>query len=94
MVAVEAQAAGRPVIAAAYGGALETVLDGKTGLLATLDDVEAFARAIERLGALDFDPSLAVANAERFSVEVFQQRISELVGAVGDDREGTRAARR
>jgi glycosyltransferase involved in cell wall biosynthesis len=94
MVAVEAQAAGRPVIAAAYGGALETVLDGQTGRLVTLDDVDAFAHAIEALGELDFDPSLAVANAQRFSVEVFQQRISELVSAVSDDREGLRAARR
>jgi glycosyltransferase involved in cell wall biosynthesis len=94
MVAVEAQAAGRPVIAAAYGGALETVLDGKTGRLAPLDDVDAFARAIELLGELEFDPAQAVANAERFSVEVFQQRISELVSAVSDDREGLLTARR
>jgi glycosyltransferase involved in cell wall biosynthesis len=94
MVAVEAQAAGRPVIAAAYGGALETVLDGKTGRLAPLDDVDAFARAIEQLDELDFDPSLAVTNAERFSVEVFQQRIWKLVSAVAGDREGLHAAHR
>ena len=47
ITAVEAQAAGRPVIAAAAGGALETVLDGRTGLLVTLDDVDSFTRAIE-----------------------------------------------
>jgi glycosyltransferase involved in cell wall biosynthesis len=94
MVAVEAQAAGRPVVAAAYGGALETVLDGKTGLLATLDDVGAFARAIEQLSELEFDPAQAVANAQRFSVEVFQQRVAELVSSVSDDREELRAARR
>ncbi|HEV2980379.1 MAG TPA: glycosyltransferase, partial [Solirubrobacteraceae bacterium] len=94
MVAVEAQAAGRPVVAAAYGGALETVLDGETGRLAALDDVDAFARAIERLPELDFDAARAVANAERFSVEVFQRRIADLVGTVTDDREGLRAARR
>ena len=43
ITAVEAQAAGRPVIAAAAGGALETVLDGDTGLLVEIDDVEAFS---------------------------------------------------
>ena len=43
ITAVEAQAAGRPVIAAAAGGALETVIDGQTGLLATLDDPDSFA---------------------------------------------------
>ncbi|MDQ6811901.1 MAG: glycosyltransferase, partial [Actinomycetota bacterium] len=79
IAAVEAQAAGRPVIAAAAGGALETVLDGQTGRLATLDDVDSFVRAIETIDELDFDPSRAVAQAERFSVAAFQRNISEQV---------------
>ncbi|MHB8233138.1 MAG: glycosyltransferase [Solirubrobacteraceae bacterium] len=77
ITAVEAQAAGRPVIAAGSGGALETVIDGKTGLFATLDDAESFADAIARVDALDFDPADAVQNAERFSVDTFQRRIAE-----------------
>jgi len=79
ITAVEAQAAGRPVIAAAAGGALETVLDGQTGRLARLDDVESFARAIASIDELDFSPERAVQNAERFSVAVFRERISEQV---------------
>jgi glycosyltransferase involved in cell wall biosynthesis len=79
ITAVEAQAAGRPVIAAAAGGSLETVLDGKTGLLATLDDVDSFQRSIEDIDDLDFDPAQAVQNAERFSVAAFQRRLSEEV---------------
>ena len=79
ITAVEAQAAGRPVIAAAAGGALETVIDGSTGLLAKLDDVASFRAAIERLGQLDFDPTRAVQNAERFSVASFRHRLSEHV---------------
>jgi glycosyltransferase involved in cell wall biosynthesis len=79
ITAVEAQAAGRPVIAAAAGGALETILDGKTGLLARLDDVDSFQRAIEAVDDLDFDPSVAARHAERFSVETFQQRLSDEV---------------
>jgi glycosyltransferase involved in cell wall biosynthesis len=79
ITAVEAQAAGRPVIAAAAGGALETVLDGETGRLAVLDDVESFARAIEGIDELDFDPARAVRNASRFSVEAFSSRLSEYV---------------
>lgn len=79
ITAVEAQAAGRPVIAAAAGGALETVLDGQTGRLATLDDVESFARAIEGIDELNFDPAHAVQNAERFSVAAFQRRLSAQV---------------
>jgi glycosyltransferase involved in cell wall biosynthesis len=85
ITAVEAQAAGRPVIAAASGGALETVLDGKTGRLVAPDDVDAFAAAIEGLDELDFDSARAVENAARFSVEAFQQRISDHVQQVLTD---------
>ena len=79
ITAVEAQAAGRPVIAAAAGGALETVLDGQTGRLARLDDVESFVAAIKGIDALDFDPARAVQNAERFSVAAFRRSLSEYV---------------
>ncbi len=76
ITAVEAQAAGRPVLAARAGGALETVLDGETGILAEPDDPDSFAAAIGRLDELDFDPARALANAARFSVEEFKRKIS------------------
>ncbi len=79
ITAVEAQAAGRPVIAAAAGGALETVLDGQTGCLVTLDDVDSFAQAMRQLDRLDFDSARAQANAERFSVASFQRQLAEYV---------------
>ena len=53
----------------------ETVRDRETGLLARLDDVDAFVRAIRELDRIDFDPLRAVENAERFSVEVFQEKL-------------------
>jgi glycosyltransferase involved in cell wall biosynthesis len=88
ITAVEAQAAGRPVIAAAAGGALETVIDGETGLLATLDDPASFARAIAGIEELRFEPSRAVANAERFSVAEFHRRLAAHVERVLEgDRE-------
>ena len=46
IAAVEAQAAGRPVVAAAAGGALETVRPGETGVLVEPDDVDAMAEAL------------------------------------------------
>ncbi len=76
ITAVEAQAAGRPVIAAAAGGALETVIDGATGRLVALDDVGAFTQAIASLDRLDFEPARAVENAERFSVAAFHGRLA------------------
>lgn len=85
ITAVEAQAAGRPVIAAAAGGALETVLDGHTGRLVALDDVDGFKRAIQAIDALDFDSQAARANAERFSVVAFQRRIAEFVERIAHE---------
>jgi glycosyltransferase involved in cell wall biosynthesis len=85
ITAVEAQAAGRPVIAAAAGGALETVVHGQTGLLARLDDVEDFRRAIQHVDRLDFDPTSARENAERFSVEAFQRRLATLVSCLATE---------
>jgi glycosyltransferase involved in cell wall biosynthesis len=82
ITAVEAQAAGRPVIAAAAGGALETVIDGRTGYLAAPDDVDSFTRAIEDLDRLDFDPADAVQNAERFSIGTFERNLSAYVADV------------
>ena len=46
-VAIEAQAMGRPVIATAHGGSLETVLPGRTGWLVTPDDADSLAVSIQ-----------------------------------------------
>jgi glycosyltransferase involved in cell wall biosynthesis len=86
ITAVEAQAAGRPVIATAAGGALETVLDEQTGLLVAPDDVDSLVRAIERLDTLDFDPDRAVHNAARFSVAAFARRLSAHVAEIMERR--------
>lgn len=51
-VAVEAQAAGTPVIATAHGGALETVSDGETGFLIPPGDPKALAGTLGKLAAL------------------------------------------
>jgi glycosyltransferase involved in cell wall biosynthesis len=87
ITAVEAQAAGRPVIAAGAGGALETVIDGETGLFARFDDPGSFVAAIEGLQRLPFDPSRAVRNAGRFSVESFQRRLLEQVRSAAVSRD-------
>ena len=88
ITAVEAQAAGRPVIAPSAGGASETVIDGETGLLTRLDDVDSFVRAIERLDQHRFDPAHAVRNAARFSVEAFRRRLAAEVQRAFSHRAG------
>jgi glycosyltransferase involved in cell wall biosynthesis len=92
ITAVEAQAAGRPVIAPAAGGALETVIDGQTGRLTRVDDVESLTTAIQSIERLDFDPARAVQNAVRFSVAAFQRKLAEKVELALELRAGRVAA--
>jgi glycosyltransferase involved in cell wall biosynthesis len=77
---VEAQAAGRPVLAADAGGARETVVDGVTGHRVRPDDVEALAEAMAHADIDRLDPAAIVANAERFSVQRFQEQLRAEVG--------------
>lgn len=82
IVAAEAHAAGRPVLAAGAGGALEIVQEGTTGVFATPHDVDAFAEAMRHVDWEAFDPAAVRDRAEEFSVPVFQQRLSEEIDRV------------
>ena len=55
MVVLEAMAAGRPVIATAHGGPLETIIDGKTGYLVSPTQPDDMANALQLLAN---DPDL------------------------------------
>jgi glycosyltransferase involved in cell wall biosynthesis len=81
IAAVEAQAAGRPVVAIAAGGALETVAEGETGVLVEPDDVEALATALRDTDFDRFDPARIVAHAGGFSKPAFQARLRDQVMA-------------
>jgi glycosyltransferase involved in cell wall biosynthesis len=76
---VEAQAAGRPVIAFAGGGALDTVAPGQTGEFFTEQSVESLAAALTSFDRSRYDPAVCRANAERFSTERFERELKELV---------------
>jgi len=82
IAAVEAQAAGRPVVAAAAGGVLETVIPGKTGALVAPGDVEALTRALRQTPFESFYSDVIRANAELFSREAFQRGLTEEVDTV------------
>jgi len=75
IVPVEANASGRPVIAYGRGGALDSIVDGKTGLFYLDHTAEGLVDAIRRFEEWepDFRPEDAVANAQRFSPERFEQ---------------------
>jgi len=95
IAAVEAQAAGRPVVAVAAGGALETVVDGRTGVLVEPDDPDALARALAGTDFERFDSAQIVAHARGFSKATFQKRFREAVdlstGQPVDTQAGTAA---
>ena len=74
IVPLEAQACGTPVVALGRGGALETVVDGETGVLYPNAGAGPLARAIEQALALQFDPGALVKNARRFSEPEFRAR--------------------
>jgi glycosyltransferase involved in cell wall biosynthesis len=83
---VEAHAAGRPVIAAGQGGALEIVNDGQTGILFEPGAVDTLAEALRETDWEDFDVNLLKASAERFSSEQFRRRFGAEVARVLDQR--------
>ncbi|MGE4428209.1 MAG: glycosyltransferase [Solirubrobacteraceae bacterium] len=79
IVAVEAQAAGCPVLAVAAGGALETVRDGVTGVLVPEGDDDAMAEALRETDFAAFDATRCREQAERFGPEPFRRRLQEQV---------------
>jgi glycosyltransferase involved in cell wall biosynthesis len=82
---VEAMGAGKPVIAYRAGGALDTVVEGTTGVFFDQQTPIALAEAIQRADAMIFDPAVIRANAERFSATVFRRRWVELFRRLGVD---------
>jgi glycosyltransferase involved in cell wall biosynthesis len=79
IVPLEAAAAGRPVLAYARGGALETVRDGVTGLFFAEQTPESLNAGLDRLEATysAFDPAILSAWAANFDAEVFDRRMRE-----------------
>jgi glycosyltransferase involved in cell wall biosynthesis len=79
IAAVEAQASGRPVVAVDRGGARETVVDGRTGVLVPEDDPDAMAEALRETDFHRFSVEDVLGHARRFSVPVFQERLRAIV---------------
>ena len=82
IVAVEAMASGRPVIALAEGGALDSVSPGVSGILYHGTEVEDVKRAILEFEGNEnaFIPSQCVAWAMKFDRTIFMQNLRSVVG--------------
>ena len=81
LVPLEAAAAGRPTIALAAGGALETIVDGETGAFFHAPAAETLADAIRAFDPDAYDPARLRAHAETFRPERFIARLRAIVDA-------------
>jgi len=79
LVPLEAAAAGRPTLAYAAGGALETIVDGETGAFFLEPTAQSLADALRRFDPGGFEPERLRAHAETFAPARFVARLRALV---------------
>ena len=81
IIPLEAQACGTPVIAFGKGGAVETVVDGKTGVFFKEQTCVAICNAVEHFESVKnlFDPKNIRKNACRFSEQVFKEKFKKFM---------------
>ncbi|MCL4387184.1 glycosyltransferase, partial [Patescibacteria group bacterium] len=84
ITAVEAQGAGVPVIAYKKGGALDTVVDGKTGIFFEEQTRKGLLQAIRSFENMKFESSDLTKNAQKFSNIKFKKEFLKLVSQTLD----------
>jgi glycosyltransferase involved in cell wall biosynthesis len=84
ITAIEAMASGRPVIAYAKGGALETVIPGVTGKLIHEQAWEVLADTVIRFEAENFDPIAIRSHALQFDIPHFRTRLTNYIASAMD----------
>lgn len=84
IIPLEVQAAGKPVIAYAAGGALETIVDGKTGMFFNEQTPDSLISVLEKfeLEETAFDPKTIINHARAFSKERFHREFLGFVTSV------------
>ena len=79
LAAVEVQMHGKPVIAFKAGGALDTVIEGATGVFFDKQTPASIIDAIERFEKMNFSKKIIKQNAKRFSKEKFKREFAQFV---------------
>ncbi|MEX2117479.1 MAG: glycosyltransferase [Bacteroidota bacterium] len=79
IVPLEAMASGKPVVAFGRGGALETIVDGTTGVFFGEQTVVSLVDAIQRLDQMQFDPHAIRRHAEGFDRASFRIKLQSLI---------------
>jgi len=88
IVAVEAMAHGKPVVALRGGGMDETVIDGKTGLFFDRPEADSLVEALKEFEKSTFKAVDCVQQAKKFSKERFKREFREFVEAQIKKRQG------
>lgn len=78
---LEAQVCGTPVVAYGAGGALDTVVEGKTGVFFKEQSTASLTAAIEKFETMSFNPHVIRSHSLRFSVDNFLEQFDEAVTA-------------
>ena len=86
IVAVEALAAGTPVIAYSKGGALDYIVPGKNGLFFDKQTVKSLAKVLETAAAKSFDHKAIAEQAAQFSAAAFTKNIQAHIKACLSER--------
>ncbi len=89
IVPVEAMAAGIPVITYAAGGALETVVDGQTGIFFNKQEPESIIEAVKKFETMKINPEDCKNQAKKFSKKLFKENIINYVGKILKERKLT-----
>jgi glycosyltransferase involved in cell wall biosynthesis len=76
---LEAQAAGRPAIAYAGGGALDTIIEGETGAFFREPTAKSLAETVRNFDHTKFDSVRIRQHALKFDTEVFKKQLAEFV---------------
>ena len=79
IAALEAMAAGRPVIAYGRGGARETVIEGKTGTLFYDQTPWELVDVVRDFDPMAFDPEFIRSHAEKYSTPLFTERLRSFI---------------
>ncbi len=79
ITAVEAQAAGVPVVAYRSGGGLDTVIDRQTGVFFEEQTADALINVIKNFGKMRFDKEKIKVNSSKYSKSQFKQNFKNYV---------------
>lgn len=87
LTVLEAQSFGKPVIALKGGGAIETVIEGKTGIFFYPQTTYALIEAFKKFNEMTFNEADCIKQAEKFSKERFKKQfMNEIQKLVQNDK--------